>query len=174
MAYTTDATWVAGELVDAADMNAYLRDNMKWLSTDKPMYRGYNDADLTMTAATFTPLQMNQERFDNAGMHDTVTNNTRVTVPSGGAGKYLFGGHVEGNGAGDNLEAMRLIVNGSVSFAERGNETATGNNRGASVSGFYALVVADYVTCDVYSDGADVMGATGNNSPECWALWLGI
>ena len=41
---------------------------------------------------TVTTIQFNAEDFDTDGFHDNSTNNTRVTIPSGKGGKYLFVG----------------------------------------------------------------------------------
>ena len=41
---------------------------------------------------TETSIQFNAEDFDTDAFHDNSTNNTRVTIPSGKGGKYLFVG----------------------------------------------------------------------------------
>ena len=41
---------------------------------------------------TVTTIQFNAEDFDTDGFHDNSTNNSRVTIPSGKGGKYLFVG----------------------------------------------------------------------------------
>jgi hypothetical protein len=41
---------------------------------------------------TETNIQFDAEDFDTDSFHDNVTNNTRVTIPSGKGGKYLFVG----------------------------------------------------------------------------------
>src|SRR4051812_2496693 len=92
MAYTTDRTWVTGEVVTASYMNTYLRDNLKWLSTDKPMARSYKAANFTHNSTgNWIAVTQDSERFDNATMHDTSSNTERMTIPSGGGGKYLVG-----------------------------------------------------------------------------------
>jgi len=37
-----------------------------------------------------TPLAFDSERFDSSGFHDTVTNNSRLTVPTGLGGTYMI------------------------------------------------------------------------------------
>ena len=49
--------------------------------------------NLTNNVATAINFQV--EDFDTDGFHSTTTNNTRITIPSGKAGYYLFTGHGE-------------------------------------------------------------------------------
>jgi hypothetical protein len=46
---------------------------------------------------TETTIQFNAEDFDTDSFHDNSTNNTRVTIPSGKGGKYLFVGTAYGD-----------------------------------------------------------------------------
>lgn len=46
------------------------------------------------TGAGPVAIAFNSERFDDGGMHDNVTNNSRLTVPAGQGGTYRIGFHV--------------------------------------------------------------------------------
>lgn len=47
-------------------------------------------AQQTVNNTTETAITWNQEEFDTDGFHDNSTNPSRITIPSGKAGKYLF------------------------------------------------------------------------------------
>jgi hypothetical protein len=45
-------------------------------------------ADQTIATSSATAITFNSESIDSNGYHDNVTNNSRITIPSGKAGKY--------------------------------------------------------------------------------------
>lgn len=48
----------------------------------------------SLTNNTWTVITWDTENFDTDGYHSTTTNTSRITIPSGKAGKYLFTGSV--------------------------------------------------------------------------------
>lgn len=52
----------------------------------------YKSTIQTLTNNTNTAITWDSENFDSDGFHDNATNNTRITIPAGKAGKYLFTG----------------------------------------------------------------------------------
>ena len=86
MSYSAPFTAVAGTAWRAADWNTNGRDNIAWLATDSPSCRAYNNANISMTSGAATAVTLNSERFDNAAMHSTSSNTSRITVPTGGGG----------------------------------------------------------------------------------------
>jgi hypothetical protein len=68
---------------------------LKWATpaTSTPTFVGcalYMDANQTLTNNTVTNLTWGAENFDTDSFHSTVTNTSRITIPSGKDGKYLF------------------------------------------------------------------------------------
>jgi len=177
MAYTTDRTWVAGEVVTAAYLNTYLRDNVKWLSTDKPMVRCYNTAAITTANGVVTTLTFNTERFDNADLHSTSTNTNRITVSTANAGKYLVGSSITWafSTAGD-YRSLAVQVGASTNIALQ-TQPPTGTNGFASMSAsaLYAISNDYFQTAAQQNSGGNLdVSAFGNSSPEFWAVWIGI
>lgn len=61
----------------------------------------YKSANEELTTATYTHLSFNTESYDTDSIHDTVTNNQRLTVPTGVTKIKLFGAVVfESNSTG--------------------------------------------------------------------------
>jgi hypothetical protein len=68
---------------------------------------------ITLTNNTVTVLNWNSEAFDTNSYHDNTTNSSRITIPSGKAGKYQVACllHYIGNATGQ--RQIRLNLNGT-------------------------------------------------------------
>lgn len=88
----------------------------------------------SIPASTITKVQFNAETFDVYGMHDNVSNNTRMTVPAGRGGTWLL------RGAG----AWVANVNGNRELFWKVNDTTypPGSNRNANLGGTDAVYMA--------------------------------
>lgn len=175
MAYTTPATFVAGNVLTASQLNTHLRDNIAWIATDSPSCRVYKSSSQAITTATVTAITHDSERFDNAAMHDTGSNTSRITVPSGGGGKYLTGAGVDWAGdTGGTYRNVALRLNGTTTIAsDMRAPTATSGFAQASLATVYSLAAADYTELVVLHDkGSNLnVSTTANWSPEFWAFW---
>lgn len=173
MAYTTDRTWVAGEVATAAYFNTYLRDNVKWLSTDKPMCRAYASAVVAHTSSgNYQALTFNTNLFDNASMHSTVSNTDRFTVPSGAAGKWLFGGFIGWAVSGAGARYTSAFVNGSTIYSETYSLGDAALFVSQNITTMYSMTAAQYFGLYGWqsSGGSLNMNAYSN----AWAMWVGI
>lgn len=87
MPWTTPKTWAAGEVLTAANLNLYLRDNTEILGASRPSARVYQTGTQTLTTGTQTTLTFDTETFDIGSTHSTSVNTERLTAPN--AGLYL-------------------------------------------------------------------------------------
>lgn len=138
--------------------------------------RVYNSANISIvTSGTPQALTFNSERFDSDAFHDTGSNTGRLTVPTGKAGKYEIGGHIEfaGNATGYRMALIRL--NGSTYIAREHTRPASTETVGLSVVTLYDLAEADYVELVALqsSGGALNVNVAGNYSPEFWLQRVG-
>lgn len=114
-------------------------------ATTTPTFVGcsvYRTTTLTVANNTETVIGCDAENFDSDGFHDNATNNSRLTIPSGKAGKYWVYGYGNLNGTGRHIQQFKL--NGS--FVNNIDVTApssgsTGHNFGM----IFNLAVGDYV-----------------------------
>ena len=175
MAFTTPATFVAGNILTAAQLNTYVRDNTAWMATDSPACRAYNSANLAVATSTDTALTLNSERFDNAAIHSTSSNTSRFTVPPGAGGKYICTGSITwaSNGSGT-YRACFLKVNGSIRIGQINAAPSASHGSDATVVAVYALAAADYVEMYAVQDsGGNVnVNVQANYSPEASIIWL--
>ena len=172
MAYTTDKTWVAGSVVLASDLQTYVSNNLKWLSTDKPMANIYQNVKQSITASSATQMTYDSTRFDNAGMKTTTA---RLTVPASSAGKYLIGAYtlMPGQATPGNYHATSIrhlgVTTVSAGQVQVLNSASLGP--GISQSGLWNPAVADWFDTVYTQDGG---GALSFLQAYFWALWVGI
>lgn len=171
-------TFVAGNVLTAAQMNTHVRDNMKALGgVDRPSVRVYNTTTQTIPNAALTTLTFNSERWDSQAMHSTVSNTSRLTVASGWAGQYLFGAHVSWAVSSGTDRGIWILLNGGTILIGGTSETGTGAlNSSMEITTLYSAVAGDFFDLQVYqASGGNLATWAGSNllSPEYWAIWEG-
>ncbi len=173
MAYTTPATAVAGTVLTAAFLNTYVRDNIAWCATDSPQCHVYHSTTQSISSATNKSLLYNSERFDNAAMHSTSVNTQRITVPTGGAGKYIVGANQTWASATaqDNFIELNGVdgAGSIISFV-----TWASTTRAGPLPVVYALAAADFVANSVLQSSGGAININNQNfySPEFWSFWF--
>lgn len=127
--------------------------------------RAYNSTTQNISNGsgdTHTAATLNSEEYDTDGFHSTSSNTSRMTIPSGKAGKYRVRGHAffEANATG--IRSVCIAKNGT---KLRGSATRTlvpGATGGISAWGEWVgdLAVGDYVELMVYqtSGGTRTIG----------------
>jgi hypothetical protein len=131
--------------------------------------RVYKTSSQSIDSGTLTAINFDAERYDTDTYHDTVTNNTRLTIAL--VGYYHIGGCVEFEANAVGIRALHLRVNGTTYIASQQVETVTtGRVTVLSVSTDYCLTATDYVELVVEQDSGGALGvtATANTSPEFW------
>jgi hypothetical protein len=141
---------------------------LKWAAPAAGGFVGasiYNNASQSISNTTYTILNFNSEVFDTDTFHDTATNSSRITIPSGKDGKYLIVAkfHFAGNASGTN-RLGGIVKNGTNVGLFRGingNSSSVGWN--ASV--ILDLVATDYIEIQVYQDSGGNLDAIGGSVP---------
>lgn len=130
--------------------------------------RVYHDANQSIANNTITSLALNTERFDTDAFHDAVTNNSRLTVPAGKAGKYLIIGNVAFAANATGQRQVRILLNGATVIARTVDAGTIAGDGTFILSTIYDLAEADYVELQAYqtSGGALNVVATAAVSPE--------
>ena len=176
MAWTTPKTWSVADILTAADLNAYVRDNLSWVGTDKPHARVRNSANISHSSSgSYQAVTFNSERVDVGSMHDTSSNTSRLTVPAGGGGLYAIGGVIEFAANATGRRGIDIYLNGTTVLArEECNNLGAGSATPVSISTVYQLSAGDYVELRGLqaSGGALNMLASANYSPEFWCHWV--
>ncbi len=170
MPWTAPKTWATNEVVTAANMNTHLRDDMAWLGTDKPRCEARRSASQSISTSTPTAIQFNDsDIYDVGGMHDPAVNNTRLTVPAGGAGLYLVGGRTGWESNNTGLRAIDIRLNGTSTGAFERWPTVQNTNTFHFIQWMVPMVAGDYVDLAVTQDSGVSLSVSG---AAFWAIWM--
>ena len=171
MTIYTPQDWIDGDAtkpVSAARL-AYIEAGVL-ASYQRERARVFHNAAQSIGSGTLTALAFNSERVDTDLIHETVTNNSRLTCKT--AGFYLIGGSAEFADPAATIQARIAIrLNGSTLLTEhRPPNYATGATIPLSIATAYELAVNDYVELMVFQNKGSGLNvnATGNKSPEFW------
>ena len=118
-----------------------------------------------MEVDVWTTLEFDDETADTDAMHSGDTNPTRITIPAGGDGWYLFGfsGRVD-DGTPVRWQ-VRFLLNGATEIGA-GGMSSYGFGP-LSVVVLRPVVATNYIEVQYYSNFADTISA----SPIFWAIW---
>lgn len=175
MAWTTPRTYVTGEVVTAAMLNADHRDNLAHLYdlANGPVCQVRRSTAQAITSSTsFNAISFNTEVEDTHNMW-TAGSPTRVTIPTGWSGLYVvtFNAGVEVNANGG--RGLRLSLNTS-DAAEVVGAPISSLHWFGSISALIRAVAGNYIEAKVLQNSGstlDVLANTGK-SPELRVAFL--
>lgn len=112
----------------------------------------------TETAITFT-----SETYDTNAFHDNSTNTSRITIPSGKNGKYLFTGCYSFAQNASGVRYLNLKVNNTTNlYLEIENSNSSGFDQFNSFSFVFDLVATDYVEMFALHNSGGSLNLTTN------------
>jgi hypothetical protein len=112
----------------------------------------------SITTSTLTAVTLATEQFDTDAFHSTSTNTSRITIPSGLAGKYRFNAYVsfEGGALSTGYRSVSFKKNNTDSYGAATGDAFNGPTDLASTI-ILDLVATDYVEIIVWhNQGSDV------------------
>ena len=168
--WTTPTTRSTGDLITAAIWNADIVDNLNFLYGSLPSARAYHNASQALAAGTLVLLALNTERWDNDVIHDTSSNNSRLTCKT--AGKYIIGGVWEDSVASQQM-SVRIRLNGATIISYESDVGAANLDRVIGTTTLYDLAVNDYVELGAMDYSGANANSSGNYSPEFWMHRIG-
>lgn len=124
-----------------------------------------HNVDQSIPNGTVTTLAFNTESFDTDAIHDTVTNNSRLTCKT--AGVYaIFGGLRFASNATGRRFAL-ILLNGITNIAVYSSNADAGGQHQMTISHMYKLAVNDYLELQVLqtSGGALNVDTSSDHSP---------
>ena len=169
--YTAPTTVSAGDALTASLYNTYVGTNVANLIVP-PAVSAVRSTSLSVpnTAGTLVPFNAT-DKFDTDAMHDTVTNNTRLTINT--AGIYTIGGQCvwDGSGVGRRLHTIiRYDSAGSTVESYQVEYSPSTTFCAPSWSLAMSCSVGDYLSFEVYQSSG---GALSLLSAIFSAVWIG-
>ena len=128
---------------------------LKWATPASAGFVGavvFNTTEQSIADNTSTTVAFNSERVDTNSFHDNATNNSRITIPVGYAGKYYIWCNLEYAANSTGTRKVNLLINGSYPGATSINKIQNASSAGESQNEFFFfrdLVVSDFVTLQV-------------------------
>ena len=120
------------------------------------------NSTLAISNATFTAVPLADESFDTNSIHSNVTNNSRMTIPAGYAGKWLINGQLMWAG-GTGIRSIGLYKNGTY-YGVWDNTPPTSGSQYQSMSVVLSLAVSDYIEMFVYQTSGGNHNLYGNSA----------
>lgn len=110
---------------------------------------------------TWFPVPLGTENWDSGTMHDTVTNNTRITVPT--TGYYIFVATIEFGANASGFRVIAIAKNGTREPYNRQQISASSGSDSyrLTTSEIMSLTAADYVEMHVIQDSGGALNVIG-------------
>jgi hypothetical protein len=123
-----------------------------------------------------TTVAFDEERFDTDGMHNVVTNNSRITINTAGIYIVGFNGILQSDTYVTSFALLR--VNGTTEIARGSRQYLPSTLQShIQVQTVYQFVAGDYIEVQVYHDNpgniARNLDATDERTPEFYAARIG-
>jgi len=138
---------------------------LKWATPAASGFVGcrvYNTTNQNLTNNVYTAINFNSENFDTDSFHSTVTNTSRITIPSGKGGYYQFRGAIYfSTGSASGVKGVVLQKNGGTALFSMdisGQSTQT-----LQSSSIVNLVATDYVELLIYQNSGSTLAAYGSS-----------
>jgi hypothetical protein len=118
---------------------------LKWVG-----FQGASVYGVAQTIAnnTWTAINFGYENFDTDSFHSTVTNNSRLTIPTGLSGKYLIMWQQRWDPSGSGTRDANIYKNGTSITTQ--NMTASSTYASNAKTAIFELNAGDYVELYVY------------------------
>jgi hypothetical protein len=125
-----------------------------FLAMDPPACRAKASALTTCTNGGETAIALAAEDYDTDTMHDTVTNNSRVTFKT--AGLYVVTGLIPFDAAAAGKREAFIRLNGSGAYLAMSSEPSAGVANYHPLAATYKFAINDYIELRAFVDGANV------------------
>ena len=155
---TKPYTFTSGATTSASEVNSNfdtLYTKVNALDTLHDSVIVYNDAVISLDTATYQDIAFNSEYFDSDDIHDTSTNNTRLTAKSNGV--YLITGTA---GFSANTTANReltIMKNGSDNIGFHRRSYNSSSAAFVTITTIAKLNVDDYIELQAYQNSGSTL-----------------
>lgn len=122
----------------------------------------FNTTAQSIPNASWTTLAFDSESFDTDAFHSTSTNNSRITIPTGKAGKYLVQWVAEYAANATGSRNTRLLLNGVlVAYGIWSGNAGSGDGTIHNSTAILNLSVGDYLQIQIGQSSGGSLNAVG-------------
>lgn len=147
-AYVTVPNPATGDVVAASHVDdlatnaSYLKDRVD----NPPRAAVYHNAAQSLATATDTALLFNSEYADSAALHSTASLTTRLTIPTGEGGTWLFTAHIEFAANATGERKLFFLYNSATDLGgDTKNAAASGVTKLSSAITLVGISAGDYL-----------------------------
>lgn len=165
-----EQSWVDGVSLASAARLTVIEDGIHNVS-QAPAVRATHNTTQSLTSGVDTTLAFNTDRFDQAGgasstMHDTVTNNSRLTCLYAGVYQITAGVRFAANATG--IRQLKIRLNNTADLMIQNQNALSSGTTIMIITTLYPLAVNDFVevVANQTSGGALNVESAANYSPE--------
>lgn len=161
MGWTAPRTWVATNVLTAAQLNTDVRDNLSWLGTRKG-FKIRRAATQSITTATTTAVSFDTEDSDTDAFGAVTA--TTYTIPTGLDGVYGITAQVTFSTSATGTQPFMRIIAGGISY-DSSVALATGIGSNSII---VPLAATNTIGVSVFQNS----GGSINVTATLWATWL--
>jgi len=134
----------------------------------------YLGSAISTSNNTYTTMTFNSKNFDSDGYHSTVTNTSRITIPAGKGGKYLFYGNIGFTGNANGVRTATILKNGTTYLFFNTKEPGATYEGSAEITQIVNAVATDYFELLVRQDsGGSLNTSSGTDLTVFSCAYLG-
>lgn len=140
---------------------------LKWATPASPTFVGCRltkSAVQSLDNATSTAITWNTEDFDTDGFHSTVSNTSRITIPTGKDGKYLITSLIGFDENSTGTRQVLLYKNGANALHVAQFKPADNTESQLTFSTIQSLVATDYIELYAYQSSGGSLNYPKNNA----------
>lgn len=179
MPYTAPAAVTSGAVISKTTFGDVVIADLNFLA-NPPLCIVTHNANQSFADNTEATPAFNTETRDTNGMHDTVTNNSRITIAT--AGVYWVEFNLEFTGRTDYISLYAYVrLNGgtAIRYASHGAIVDAGVAPALGKAFPYPFGVGDYIELRAYQNNtanaaANILSLGSNRSPSFSATWIGL
>ena len=124
--------------------------------------RLYHSGLQSIPNAAYAMLAFDSESFDNNNFHDTVTNNSRITIPAGKGGNYLIIGKYSSQPSGTGQRISGIYKNGNTILTTVVYSPTSGADYAVPTAvTIENLAAGNYIEVRVYQNSGAALNANG-------------
>jgi len=167
---TADARLAVGTNGQVLTADSTAATGIKWATAASgSTFSGVNvrlSAAVSLTNGSGVIVNFDTETIDTDGYHSTSSNTSRLTVPTGKAGKFVVGCEASFNANGTGYRNISFRKNGTTYVGSlSGANVGASGNAGVMIANVYDLAVGDYFEIDAYQNSGGALdllsGVTG-------------